>query len=66
MVGQPLEVDHGHPPRLQFQKQLGFAAAGAAPKQAQGPGLLKQVQNPVAIGLVAPFQHHHRQIQALG
>ena len=43
VVGQPLEVDHGHPPRLQFQKQLGFAAAGAAPEQAQGPGLLKQV-----------------------
>ena len=63
VMGQPLEVDHGHAALPQGQQQLGLARAGASTQQPQRPGTLELGQNPLAVGLVAALQHQGCQAQ---
>ena len=62
-MGQTLQVDHGGALFGQGQEQIGFATAGAAAEQVNGPMALKQRQNPAPKGFVSPLQQQHRQIQ---
>ena len=59
-MGQALQVHHRSALGRKCQQQIGFAGAGAARQHPQRPGLLKQLQGPAPIALVAPLQQQYR------